>query len=58
MDDLVAPPPDLVGDQVGRHDLAKVAEVDGARGAEARGADDGFARGAALRLGNDLVREP
>lgn len=43
MDAAVTAAADLVGDQVRRHDLAEVAEVDRAGRAEARGADDRFA---------------
>ncbi|GAA3056435.1 hypothetical protein GCM10020000_43610 [Streptomyces olivoverticillatus] len=57
MDALVAAAADLVGDQVRGHDLAEVAQVDRAGGAEAGCDDDGFAGGAALTFGDDLVGE-
>ena len=48
--------PDLVGDQVRRHDLPQVAQVDGTRRAEAGSHDDGLLRGATLCRCEDLVR--
>ena len=53
----VPAPADLVGDQVRRHHLTQVAQVDRAGRAEPGCAHDRLAGRAALRLGDDLVGE-
>jgi len=53
----VAATPDLVGDEVRRHDLPKVPEVDRAGGREPGRDDDRFTGGPTLRLLDDLIRE-